>query len=163
MVHNSETQRKPTIKQVEINTIATSFGGLAPRVASLHHYFISIDAYPVPTASQIHAEALPSNPSTEKLAAGLARAHFAYGDSQSTHPTCIVIITQDFERNVFDQKHVELSLIAQTKSKVFRLAFSQILKHTRLDDRRGLLFSPPAFPERTYEVTTVYFRAGYSP
>ena len=40
MVHRDPTSpdAKPEIKQVEFNTIASSFGGLASKVSSLHRY-----------------------------------------------------------------------------------------------------------------------------
>ena len=40
-----------------------------------------------------------------------------------------------------------------------------MLTQTRIadDGTRALLYSPPAFPDRTYEVTTLYLRAGYAP
>ena len=40
MVHKdpSDSAAKPEIKQVEFNTIASSFGGLATKVSSLHQY-----------------------------------------------------------------------------------------------------------------------------
>ncbi|ETS74986.1 hypothetical protein PFICI_13470 [Pestalotiopsis fici W106-1] len=163
MVHYPETQERPTIKQVEINVNSAAFGGLAPQVTSLHRYLNSVNAYPESASSTIRAGSLPPNPSTERIVAGLAATHAAYGPSPSNHPLCIVLIVQDIERNVFDQKHLELSLFSETKANVFRLPFTQVLQHTRLDTERRLLYSPPAFPDRIYEVSTVYFRAGQSP
>lgn len=49
MVHEDPTnpQAKPEIKQVEFNTIASSFGGLAAKVSGLHRYqLVKIDQYP---------------------------------------------------------------------------------------------------------------------
>jgi glutathione synthase len=163
MIHFPETQLRPKIRQVEINVNSAAFGGLAPRVTSLHRYLDSIDAYPASASSTILTSRLPSNPSAERIAAALGEAHAAYGPSQSGHPTCILFIVQDVERNVFDQRHLEFALFSQTKASAFRLAFPRVLQYTRLDVQRRLLFTPPAFPERVYEVTTVYFRAGQSP
>lgn len=36
MVHQSDVQITPTIKQVEFNTIASSFGGLSAQTSKLH-------------------------------------------------------------------------------------------------------------------------------
>ncbi|KAF2995159.1 hypothetical protein E8E14_001131 [Neopestalotiopsis sp. 37M] len=163
MVHYPETQERPVIKQVEINVNSAAFGGLAPRVTSLHRYLHSVGAYPESVSSAIHASSLPTNPCTERIVSGIAAAHAAYGPSPNGHATCIVFVVQDVERNVFDQKHLELALFAQTKANVFRLPFTQVLDHTRLDKERRLLYSSPAFPDRTYEISTVYFRAGQSP
>lgn len=163
MVHFPETELRPKIRQVEINVNSAAFGGLAPRVTSLHCYLRSIDAYPASASSTFRANSLPPNPSTERIAAAFGEAHAAYGPSHSGRPTCILFIVQDVEGNVFDQRHLEFAISSQTKANIFRLAFSQVLQHTRLDAERRLLFTPPAFPERSYEVTIVYFRAGQSP
>ncbi|KAG9994716.1 glutathione synthase, partial [Aureobasidium melanogenum] len=46
MVHldPAHSAAKPTIKQVEFNTIASSFGGLSTQVSKLHNYLLSVDA-----------------------------------------------------------------------------------------------------------------------
>jgi glutathione synthase len=36
MVHQTEADVAPTIKQVEFNTIASSFGGLSAKISKLH-------------------------------------------------------------------------------------------------------------------------------
>jgi glutathione synthase len=43
------------------------------------------------------------------------------------------------------------------------LPFHKTLSDTSLDASRTLIFTPPNSPSTRYEVTTVYFRAGYSP
>lgn len=171
MVHLDPTQSnpKPTIRQVEFNTIASSFGGLSSRVSSLHKYLLQTAAYPREAAAVIRPDFLPSNSSIESLASGLAKAHEAYNayrnPSQPPRLRCIIFLVQENERNVFDQKHIEYALFAQARVKVFRLPFSQVLSSTSItpDASRALLYTPPAFPDRTYEVSTIYFRAGYSP
>lgn len=165
MVHLDRTHEgsKPTIRQVEFNTIASSFGGLSSRATSLHRYLVQTAAYPQEAATLIRPDLLPTNASIEKLAGGLAAAHQAYGQPRSSQLTCILFITQPVERNVFDQKHIEYAIISYHRIKVFRLAFSDVLQHTHLGHDRTLFYTPPAFPDRTYEVTTIYLRAGYSP
>jgi len=170
MIHLDPTQSspKPTIRQVEFNTIASSFGGLSSRVTSLHRYLLQTAAYPREAAMAIRPELLPTNSSIESLASGLAKAHEAYDAyrprTQPNRLKCVLFIVQENERNVFDQKHIEYALFAQARAKVFRLSFSAVLSRTTLDPTtRALLFSPAAFADRTYEVSTVYYRAGYSP
>jgi glutathione synthase len=72
-------------------------------------------------------------------------------------------VVQNPERNVFDQRHLEYALFEENDVRSFRLPFEQTLSHTRLDEDRTLLYTPPSSPSTSYEVTTVYFRAGYSP
>ena len=108
---------------------------------------------------------LPTNESTKGLAAGLAAAFHAYGKSALGHPTCVVFLVQDGERNVFDQRHLEYALQADSIP-VFRLPFSEILAHTTIapsSPGRQLLYRLPHNPAVTFEVAVAYLRAGYGP
>jgi glutathione synthetase len=165
MVHQDPNQSnaKPGLKQVEFNTIASSFGGLSSQVSALHKYLLTIDAYPSSTASTIKADALRQSESASLLAKGLAIAHKAYGPSRTSQPLCVIFVVQDPERNVFDQRHLEYALLEENGVRSFRLPFGETLLHTKLDSDRTLVYTPPSLPSVSYEVTTIYFRAGYSP
>jgi glutathione synthetase len=165
MVHidPSTTSPIPGVKQVEFNTIASSFGGLSTKVSELHQYLSSIDAYPSSSNSTVHKDSLQQSKSIPSLAAGLAAAHSAYGSSKASLPLCVIFLVQDPERNVFDQRHLEYALSSNHNVRVFRLPFGQILAHTKVGEDRTLLYYPPYSSDTPYEVSTVYFRAGYSP
>ncbi|KAF2012487.1 glutathione synthetase large chain [Aaosphaeria arxii CBS 175.79] len=165
MVHvdQSASNATPGLKQVEFNTIASSFGGLSAQVSALHRYLLSIDAYPASATSVIKAEALRQSKSASSLARGLATAHKAYGQSRTGRPLCVLFVVQDPERNVFDQRHLEYALLEESGVRAFRLPFHRTQADTKLAEDRTLLYSPPNSPATSYEVTTVYFRAGYSP
>ena len=165
MVHQdpSQSNSSPGLKQVEFNTIASSFGGLSSQVSALHKYLLTIDAYPNPTSSIIKHEALRQSQSASSLAKGLAAAHKAYGASRTKRPLCVLFVVQDPERNVFDQRHLEYALLEENGVRAFRLPFGETLSHTQLDTYRTLVYTPPNSPSKSYEVTTIYFRAGYSP
>lgn len=162
MVHldNASSNSKPCVKQVEFNTIASSFGGLSSQVSGLHRYLSSIDGYPSPL---IKESSLPPSNSVPGLAAGLAKAHTAYEGSQSGTQTCVIFLVQNPERNVFDQRHLEYELNRTHGVRTFRLPWERVLIDTRLDDARRLIYAPPHAPDQPFEVSTVYFRAGYSP
>ncbi|MDI1491631.1 MAG: Glutathione synthetase [Ramalina farinacea] len=52
------------------------------------------------------------------------------------------------------------------KIPVFRLPFGSVLDHTSIppqDKGRPLLYHPPSLSSERFEVSTLYFRAGYSP
>ena len=165
-----------TVKQVEFNTISSSFGGLSSRVSQLHTDLIS---FPSPDASLIYpAHPLfkskgrpnvpPSNEAVPTLAKGLAAAHKAYGSSKSkdARPLCIVFIVQPDERNVFDQLAVSSEIHKHHNIPTFRVPTTSILEHTTVDSSvpsRPLIYNPPSSPSTSYEVTTVYFRALYAP
>jgi glutathione synthetase len=165
MVHQDNSQSTPVagLKQVEFNTIASSFGGLSSKVSALHRYLLSVDAYPSSTKSIITPDALHVSKSASSLAKGLAAAHSAYGSARANRPLCVLFVVQDPERNVFDQRHLEYALLEECGVRSFRLPFGETLSHTKLDTNRTLIYTPPSSPSTTYEVTTVYFRAGYSP
>lgn len=109
---------------------------------------------------------LPSNNSILGLAAGIETAYHAYPPSDLGHTNCILFLVQDGERNVFDQRHLEYRLAeVAPQVPVFRLAFSEIKKHTSIagTPKRQLLYHLPHQPGKTFEVAVVYLRAGYGP
>ena len=85
MVHTDPTGSSGSsgLKQVEFNTIASSFGGLSSQVSALHKHLLTIDAYPAAATSIIKADVLRQSSSTSSLAKGLAAAHQAYAKEQS--------------------------------------------------------------------------------
>lgn len=163
MVHVDPSEPQPCIKQVEFNTIASSFGGLSSKVSGLHKYLSSIDAYPESIADIVNDASLTSSYSVPGLARGMAKAHEAYGKSAEGHATCVIFLIQDPERNVFDQRHLEYELNDTHMVRTFRLPFGRVLKDTTLDSDRKLIYTPPQSPMKHFEVSLVYFRAGYAP
>ncbi|KAI4165682.1 MAG: hypothetical protein LQ342_000624 [Letrouitia transgressa] len=170
MIHqeSNDFTSNPTIKQVEFNTIASSFGGLSAKVSALHSYLHSSGAYP-PTkdTSLMRIQSLPSNPSITSLSHGLVVAHEAYGPSKRTPPLplCILFIVQDPENNIFDQTALSTHIQTTYNIPVFRLPFRSIFDYTSISSipSRPLIYTPLHAPDSYYEVTLCYFRAGYSP
>ncbi|KAL8848151.1 MAG: hypothetical protein Q9221_006796 [Calogaya cf. arnoldii] len=167
MIHTDPAipDAKPTIKQVEFNTIASSFGGLSTKVSHLHSYLDSISAYP-PT-SAITPTSFPQNPCIDSLSLGFSTAHRAYGPSKSSPslPLCILFIVTVPESNIFDQLALSTPLQTTYGIPTFRLAFSSILDHTSVSSSKDriLSYTPSHSPDTPYEVSLIYFRAGYSP
>lgn len=167
MVHlapsSQEGSSKAELKQVEFNTIASSFGGLASRVSSLHKFLLQTEVYPPEICETVQASHLIDSASINRIAQGLAQAHIGYGAAKTGRLTCVLFIVQEHERNVFDQKHIEFALLHYNEVKSYRVSFEKVLDCTELGPDRTLIYSPSSFPGRSYEVTTIYFRAGYSP
>lgn len=162
MVHRPDPSRPATVKQVEFNTIASSFGGLSALVSAMHHELVCKSVYPADCV--ITSSALPPNKSTLLLSAGLAHGHRAYvSPAESSRPTCVLIVVQGGERNVFDQRQIEYTLDKEYSVPVFRLLITNIMTQVKLGFNRELLYSPPHKPQAVYEVSVVYYRAGYSP
>ncbi|KAL8349578.1 hypothetical protein RB598_005104 [Gaeumannomyces tritici] len=177
MVHQDLTapDSVPQVKQVEFNTIASSFGGLSAQTSALHRYLARAEYPLLGDPRPAGSLDLPENRSTQELAAGLRAAFEAYpaASEELGHERCVVFLVQDGERNVFDQRHLEYEVQGGSGSgsnnkahiPVFRLPFSQILARTTVaaTPRRQLLYSPPSSPGRAFEVAVVYMRAGYGP
>lgn len=170
MLHQNPNapQTPPILRQVEFNTVASSFAGLASKVSALHRRLAADTVYPASALAYMNANTLPINDSNDLLAWGLAAAHESYESSTyPARPLCLLFVVQDAENNVFDQLSVieAFRKSAQT-SRVFRIVPKDVLAQTRLDetsDKRPLLFRPPHLPDVEYEVSVVYFRALYSP
>lgn len=100
------------------------------------------------------------------MAAGIEAAYNAYPKSELGHQKCVIFLVQDGERNIFDQRHLEYQIISSSPSTpVFRLPYSQILKHTEIakTPKRQLLYRLPRNPSKVYEVAVIYMRSGYGP
>ncbi len=175
--------------QVELNTIASSFGCLASVTASLHRYLLerffvpslSLDAPGSATelqeflatylqghgllggekeaeaaaAASAALRAMPANPTLERLPGVLAKAHAYYGQPKAV----VVFIVQPGERNLFDQRFLELALWERHQIQVVRLTLEDV--------QRRCALKPGATQQLCldgqHEVGVVYFRAGYTP
>ena len=130
-------------------------------------HLLQIQAFPPTQLDLITANNLPDNLSVQSLSRGLATAHKAYGNcvSEPNRPLCILFIVQSPENNIFDQHALSNELWTNHGIPTFRVAYGNILRHTSVAHSfptRPLIYSPPNLPS-SYEVTTCYFRAGYSP
>ncbi|MBE3044458.1 glutathione synthase [Candidatus Bathyarchaeota archaeon] len=167
MVHENDSVLQA--KQVEFNTIASSFGGLSMQTSLLHRYLAATE-YPLLQHGWKELD-VPKSDSVEVLARGMATAFREYSrEGTAQRPTCVVFIIQEGERNVFDQRHLEYQLASSDPPiPVFRLPFAQVLQHTRVAEgaRRELIYTLPwthEWPQPSeYEVAVVYLRAGYGP
>ncbi|PLB43171.1 glutathione synthase [Aspergillus steynii IBT 23096] len=170
MAHTPSSSDKPSLKQVEFNTISASFGGLSSLVTSLHTELLdSPPGYPIayPAHNLFKSNKPPENTAVETLSAGLAAAHAAYGASNSRPaiPTCILFVVQEGERNTFDQLALLRRLTKYHKIPVFRILSSEVLDHTTIpssNPSRPLIYRPPHASSQ-FEVTTVYLRCFYAP
>ncbi|KAG2205646.1 hypothetical protein INT47_008002 [Mucor saturninus] len=139
------------IQQVEFNTIAASFGSLSTRTTQLHRFLLaSVKGY---AGDQISMDQLPQNKAIQSIAHGLATAWKHYGNPNAR----VVMIVQPGERNAFDQRWIEYTLLEEHGILLSRLSLSDINSRATLSpDNKGLLIDG-------YEVAVTYFRAGYGP
>ncbi|KAM6248711.1 glutathione synthetase isoform 1-T1 [Porphyrio hochstetteri] len=137
--------RQPALKQIEINTIAASFGGLASRTAAVHGQVLKVLG-----RSEEASRLLPNDPA-KGLALGIARAWELYGSPKAV----VMFLVEEVQRNIFDQRCVENELWNRD-IRVIRKRFRDVLAMGSLDDARRLYVDGQ-------EVAVVYYREGYVP
>ncbi len=136
--------------QIELNTIASSFGGLSSKISRMHAYLAR--RYQLPHHS------LPENPASEALPAAIAAAHQCYCAQQKIDPerAVVLFVVQMGESNAFDQLYLEYELFRAHGVRVERRSLAQIDASLQLGPRAQLEIGD-------LEISVVYFRAGYSP
>ncbi|KAK9709911.1 Eukaryotic glutathione synthase, ATP binding domain [Popillia japonica] len=144
MVH---TGSKGKIKQVEINTIASSFGGIGQAIVHFNRFVLQ---------ELNHHEMLvnlPDNNALEGLCSGMLEAWKIYGDSKAA----ILFIIEDVTYNICDQRFHEFELRRLNPYvKVIRRTLTDMAQRAKLGPDNELLIDG-------YAVSVVYFRAGYEP
>ncbi|XP_075419848.1 glutathione synthetase isoform X1 [Tenrec ecaudatus] len=135
----------PALRQIEINTISASFGGLASRTPAVHRHVLNV------LRKTKEATQILSNHPSKGLALGIAKAWELYGSANAL----VLLIAQEEERNVFDQRAVENELLAKSIH-VIRRSFQDVSERASLDQDRRLFMDGQ-------EVAVVYFRDGYMP
>lgn len=163
LLHAPGNGEPMSLRQVEFNTISSSFGALSERAADLHEYLYKSTQY-YGASSNLRAENFPPNRTTAGLAEGLAEGHKAYGILNAR----ILFVVQDNERNVFDQRWLEYELLDKHGIHVVRQTFSQLASSAEVDPTTRALhvtLAPGLIPRgsQRVEISVVYFRAGYTP
>ena len=133
------------LRQIEVNTIASSFFGLTSRLKDFHEYVHS---------RYCHSDSLklPENSCLESSVDAVACAWREYGKGSS----CVLMVVHGAERNIFDQRALEFGLWKRHEILVIRKSLVQLSQEASLGPDRELLVSGS-------EVAVVYYRAGYSP
>uniref|UniRef100_A0A8V0ZV32 Glutathione synthetase n=1 Tax=Gallus gallus TaxID=9031 RepID=A0A8V0ZV32_CHICK len=117
----------PALKQIEINTIAASFGGLASRTAAVHGRVLRVLGKP-----EEAARLLPNDPA-RGLAMGIAKAWELYGSPSAV----VMFLVEEAQRNIFDQRCVENELWDRN-IRVIRRRFRDVYEQGSLDGSRRL-------------------------
>jgi len=155
------------LKQVELNTIASSFAGLSCKIAGLHRYltsrfapetseFLEANVGKVSAAKE-PATGVPENPALEELPLGMKVAYDRYVErfNPKTKPV-ILFVVQEGETNTVDQRLLEFALWEKHGIPVVRKSLTKLDAELTLED--GVLTLQDG-----KEVAVVYFRAGYAP
>lgn len=142
-----------TIKQVEINTVASSFGAVSSVIAKTHKYVMRELGY----NGSDHEKNLPDNGSVQNICRGMIRAWELYNNENAV----IVFIVEDFTMNICDQRILEFHIREVNPSiQILRLTLTEMANAATLDENLKLKLRGKA---SDIEVALVYFRAGYEP
>ncbi|XP_030067274.1 glutathione synthetase [Microcaecilia unicolor] len=133
------------LKQIEINTIAASFGGLASRTPDVHRHVLTV------LGKSEEASRLLSNHPAEGIAAGIALAWKLYGSDKAV----VLFLVENIQRNIFDHRYIENELWKR-KISVIRRRLCDVAERASLDKDRRLYMDGQ-------EVAVAYFRTGYMP
>ncbi|XP_060793891.1 glutathione synthetase-like [Neoarius graeffei] len=136
---------KEALKQIEINTISASFGGLSSRTPNVHRHILKVAGL-LEESKLI----LDNNPAAG-LAKGLAKAWELYGSERAV----VMFLVEDVERNIYDQRCVENELWARN-IRVIRRRLEDVSRSGSLDQNKRLFVDGQ-------EIAVVYFRSGYMP
>jgi glutathione synthase len=181
MLHRRHTDEAYSIQQVELNTIASSFAGLACQVAQLHRYlierysnfnndlgqFLSDNQKVIRQGESTTPEAdvgVPQNPTLERLPHAMHLAVERYRERfHATTSHCgILFVVQPGETNTVDQRMLEFQLWDTYRIPVIRRSLAQIHAQVQRDAATGSL----SIRDQDYgsmEIALVYYRAGYAP
>mmetsp|Transcript_17200 Transcript_17200/g.29728 ORF Transcript_17200/g.29728 Transcript_17200/m.29728 type:complete len:486 (-) Transcript_17200:408-1865(-) len=155
----------PWLRQIEINTIAASFPMLSHATCALHRYVVS--RYGAGCSLQDLPE---HNASAAAIPHAIARAFALYEQQQRQQraqhtPQCklvVLMVVQEGERNVFDQRLLEHRLWDSHSVPVVRCSLPDI--YAKADVHRlshALLITDDVHGH--VEAAVTYFRCGYTP
>ncbi|KAJ1961738.1 Glutathione synthetase [Dipsacomyces acuminosporus] len=149
----NEPEQSPKAKQVEFNTIASSFGSLSTIVGNLHRFLLSRTGYKgLLEDGEIAEDQLPPNESLTSIGDGIAAGFELYGNKNAI----VVMVVQPNERNIYDQRWVETRLWERHRIQVVRLSFAEVLERCSVNEENRLVLG-------NQEVAVAYYRSGYAP
>jgi glutathione synthetase len=172
MLHSTTTGAPPSIQQIELNTIASSFASLACQVAKLHSFLLQRyassgelqavlqeNARAVGSSDSNASGSVPVNPALQTIAASFHATMDRYRQRHTpTKPLVVLFVIQPGESNTVDQRMLEFQLWQQHSLPVVRLSLADIAASCHVDETSGALL----YQEES-EIGLVYYRAGYTP
>ena len=180
MLHDTNGEGGYALKQVELNTIASSFAGLASSVAKLHGFLTErmdkegrltrfLEENHQCVAGSMEGSGgdrgVPESPALIQLPLALSLAHERYCErfvkkESNSNPT-VLFVVQPNETNTVDQRMLEFALWKNHKVPVVRMSLAELYEKATIDETNGQLVIQS--DENEKEVTVIYFRAGYAP
>ncbi|OAD52716.1 Glutathione synthetase [Eufriesea mexicana] len=136
---------KNQIKQVELNTIASSFGGIVGVTTQYHKHILSELGH----ADKI--KNIPENNPINGLCEGLIHAWKLYNNTKAV----ILFVVENITYNICDQRFHEFEISKINPDiKVIRRSLKDLVLEAKLGPNKQLIVED-------LEVSVVYFRSGY--
>lgn len=130
MFHKPD-ENYPALKQIEVNMIASSFGGIGTEKTKSLHEFTLKQAGLGCVALQ-----LPPNKALSNLAQAIVNAWDIYGNNSAV----IVFIVTETENNIFDQRTLSFKILEiQSDVVIKRYTLSQVAELGDVDDEGKLM------------------------
>ena len=173
---NFKGQGQPLeLKQVELNTIAASFAGLAVNVAALHrhlisrfrsdvHDFICVNKGVISGSADAELsddDGVPENPALLFIPEAMNVAHERYKSRFPDSDPVILFVVQEGETNTVDQRMLEFRLWEAHGIPVVRMSLTRAQTDLHVDPSTGAVHITTGGGRE--EVSVVYFRSGYAP
>uniref|UniRef100_A0A1B6KF67 Glutathione synthetase n=1 Tax=Graphocephala atropunctata TaxID=36148 RepID=A0A1B6KF67_9HEMI len=135
------------IKQVEVNTIASSFAGISTRLFPFYRYVLQELGHPE------MLENLPENKALQGLCNGMLEAWTIFGKKDAI----ILFVIEHVTYNICDQRFHEYEIKkTNPEVKVVRRNLTEISNSAKLGPNKELILGGET-------VAVVYYRAGYEP
>ena len=173
MLHDCGDGDGHVVKQVELNTIASSFAGLASCVARLHSFatgrlddelrpFLDGNERAVTGGvSEGGDKGVPTSPAMTALPEAISVAYGRYVERHGAAGAVVVFVVQPGETNTVDQRLLEFALHDRHGIPVVRMSLAEVRERVTMDGSTGrLTFEGEASRK---EIAVVYYRAGYAP
>ncbi|KAF2773567.1 glutathione synthetase ATP-binding domain-like protein [Teratosphaeria nubilosa] len=159
MLHG-QSHADAALKQVEVNTTCLAGCCHASHVARMHHHLLQIRG-----ADTSKLAYKPAN--IDNVVSCLAQAHKLYISStpaelETTTSTCVLMPVQIRNVNTTDERPIDYALWDQGIP-CYRCDWPDILAHTRLTPSRQLMYRHSLDSTMEFEVSVIYFRAGFEP
>ena len=148
--------------QIELNTIASSFGVLSEKVSGLHAH-LAADAADSTVNDATAAGNLPTNNARAIIVDDFADAVSAYGrPGEEGREKVVVMVIQPGEKNSIDQFGLQSDLLQRHGIRLLRRSIDSLGSSSTLagPSKRLVIPDDKGIP---VEVALVYYRAGYTP
>ncbi|XP_063629335.1 glutathione synthetase-like isoform X2 [Cydia splendana] len=135
------------IKQVEFNTIASSFGAISSNLPAMNRYILR------QLGCGDLIKNMPENKALSGLCSGIIEAYDLFGVPGSV----ALFVVEEVSYNICDQRFHEFE-ISETRPDIiiYRKTLNEIFEEASLNDKKQLMLDDKV-------VAVVYYRSGYEP